>query len=40
MEGASTSPLIETDEVAALLGKPGVKILFSVYSPGKADEVA
>lgn len=38
MEAPSTSPLIETDEVAALLGKPEVKVLFSVYSPGKPEE--
>lgn len=37
---ASTSPLIETDEVATLIGKPNVKVLFSVFNPGKPDEVA
>ena len=39
MDAAHTN-LIETAEVAELLGKPGVKILFSAFNPGKVEEVA
>ncbi len=37
---STASPLIETEAVALLLEKPGVKILYSAYKPGNPALVA